>query len=355
MKIGLLLDSFKGTLNQLELTDMVSKRLTPYHSVESFIISDGGDGFVDAIHALWPNLDYVTYKTKNCYHEDIESHYVYDQKNKTAWLECAQTVGISKTKERHPLDATSYYLGLEIKRVLEQGAKTINLGLGGSATNDCGLGMIHALGAKIILDNQQEYRCPRDIKHITSIEFKGIDAHVNLLSDVENTLTGYKGASFIYGGQKGLTLEEMATIDDDIINLMERLNLVKESQVAGTGAAGGLGFSGFTYLKGKMLSGAQFLLDCIDYTHKQEEWDIMITGEGALDDQSLMGKLIGVILSQTTHPKKYALVGINKLTHNPFDKVYATSDYKGSDYSLNNPQEALNATLDNLVNDLNNK
>lgn len=352
MKIGLLLDSFKGTLSQLELTQLVSEKLKADHEVESFIISDGGDGFVEAIHALWPELDYVTYPTKNCYHEDIESHYVFDRSHHVAWLECAQTVGIHKTKERHPLDATSYYLGLEIKRVLEEGATTINLGLGGSATNDCGLGMMQALGATITLDNGQDYTCPRDIKHIISIDFKGINAQVNLLSDVDNVLTGYQGASFIYGGQKGLSLEEMATIDQDISDLMGRLHLEKESQVPGTGAAGGLGFSGFTYLKGTMKSGARFLLDCIDYKHKQATWDLMITGEGALDDQSLMGKLIGVILSETTTPHKYALVGINKLSYNPFDKVYVTSDYKGSEYSLKHPKEALNATLDVLVKDL---
>ena len=214
---------------------------------------------------------------------------------KLAVIEMANAAGLPLVPEnlRNPLNTTTYGVGELILQAINDGCRDFIIGIGGSATNDCGLGMLTALGYNF---NTGIYG--RDLEKVTAIDDSNVlpelrECKFRIACDVTNPLTGANGCSAVYGPQKGATPEIVQTMDAWIKNFGELsakfLNLEKKS-VPGDGAAGGLGFAFRSYLRGKLLPGVDLVLDALNIADDLKTADVLITGEGKLDFQTAQGK-----------------------------------------------------------------
>jgi len=222
-------------------------------------------------------------------------------------IECAKMAGLIQVPEekRNPDHTTTYGIGETILAALDKGCTSIIIGLGGSATNDGGLGMLLALGMEAFDEQGNKVGIyGQDVHKIRSVDFSKIDSRLNkvaikVASDVDNPLCGTRGASSIYGPQKGATAEQVKSYDQSLYNfsrLVESNLQTSIRDVAGAGAAGGLGF-GLLAIGGQLVSGAELLANAIDMETAIQKADIVLTGEGQSDAQTLYGKAPGYIAS----------------------------------------------------------
>lgn len=307
-KIIIIPDSFKGTLSSIEACNIMkdaSKEIFPNANIITIPIADGGEGSVDAI-IYATGAKKIELISKNPYLEDINTYYaIYNDK---AIIEMAMCAGITLVENRlNPLKTTTYGVGLQIKDAINKGVKEIIIGLGGSATNDMGAGMAYALGTKfydknnneiipsasnlneiVKIDNSETYKLLKDIK-------------VLAMCDVTNPLCGEKGASKIFGPQKGATKEMVEILDNNLYSLAKviKKDLSKDVlDMPGSGAAGGMGAGVLAFLSGELKSGINILLDLVSFDKLIENSDIIFTGEGKIDSQSVDGKVISGITSR---------------------------------------------------------
>ena len=308
MKIVLAPDSFKGSLTAKEATDLMKSAI---HDVNRGIqivkkpMADGGEG---TIHALLEAMDGDTIPV-TCtgpLGKRIETEYgIID--SKTAVIECANIAGLLQVprEQRNPDMTTSYGIGEVIIDALDKGYESFIVGLGGSATNDGGLGMLLALGMKAFdQDGLEVGKFGKDLDHIHSVSFSDLDprlAHVDIkiASDVNNPLYGSLGASRVFGPQKGATAEQVTCYDKHLKKfgtLVERILKKPLADIPGAGAAGGLGFA-FLAIGATLESGAALLADAMDMDEAIASADLVITGEGQSDEQTLYGKAPGHIAS----------------------------------------------------------
>ena len=319
MKILIACDKMKGTFNSKQLGEMVEnaiKAIVPNVETEILQVSDGGDGFVESLR--WRNnfsrWEFLSYNAAN---RKIQSKYLYNIYNKTAILESALTLGFNKlaAKEKHILQLSSYGLGYDISRVIEvRHPKTIVVGVGGTSTNDLFLGGASALGYTFLDKNGNNvellpinYLKINQIippKSIPSVEFFAA-------TDVMNPLLGNQGATKVYGPQKGALHDEINYLENAFTHLAEIINKdlgIDLTKIDGAGAGGGIGGGLVAFLNAKIISGADFILDNLDFNKKISECDLIITGEGSFDNQSLMGKITGNIISRCQKQNKNALI-----------------------------------------------
>jgi glycerate kinase len=219
-----------------------------------------------------------------------------------AVIEIAQASGLTllTKEERNPMVATSYGTGQLVADAVCKGARHIIIGLGGSATSDCGMGMLKAL-----IDIFAKHGQWDDVEALKDVRF-------TIASDVENPLYGEKGAAHVFAPQKGATPEMVLRLDERAIKFAELSAKhfgYDRSQQAGAGAAGGLGYAFMQYLNAKSMSGIQLLLDTIRFKELVADADLIITGEGSADRQTLMGKLPMGILEQAGHTPVYLIAG----------------------------------------------
>ncbi|QOY36629.1 glycerate kinase [Anaerobacillus isosaccharinicus] len=307
MKVVIAIDSFKGCCTTMEAADAVERGLIYYREDIKTVkvpIADGGEGTVDT---LVKSLDgkYVNVEVLNPLGRKVKSKYGILPGN-IAVIEMAAASGlplISKS-EYNPLITTTYGTGELIRDALDKGCRTIYIGLGGSATNDGGVGMAQSLGVSFKDKNNQEIGFGgAELKNITTIDTSRIDARINntemvLLSDVTNPLCGENGASAVYGPQKGATSKTIAILDS---NLRYFGGLIKEQlsidilERPGSGAAGGLGAGLFAFCNAKSYSGIEKIMDLIGLEDHLKDADLVFTGEGRIDFQTINGKVpIGV-------------------------------------------------------------
>ncbi len=250
-------------------------------------VSDGGEGYMEAFHAaIGGRLEEVT--VRDPLMRPITAKYLLH--NEMAVIEIAQASGLTllTKEERNPMVATSYGTGQLVADAVRKGARQIIVGLGGSATSDAGMGMLRAL-----IDTFKKERWD-DIENLKGITF-------TIASDVKNPLCGEKGAAHVFAPQKGATPEMVLRLDErarEFAELSARHFGYDRSQMAGAGAAGGLGYAFLQYLNAKSMSGIQLLLDTIRFKEIVKDADLVITGEGSADRQTLMGKLPTGILEQ---------------------------------------------------------
>ena len=311
MKFILAPDKFKGSLTALQFCKIATESLLEIHpdaDVVCLPLADGGDGTIDI-------LDYhLSGKRVNVVVSDplfrpIEAHYLYMEAIKTAFIEMAAASGLAllKPEEQNCFHTTSLGTGEMIKDAIEKGAKTIILGIGGSATNDCGMGMATALGYQFLDENGIELSpIGKNLSKVHTINSNNVlqtlsNIDFKVACDVTNPLFGKHGAAFIYGPQKGASKEEIILLDKGLQHIF---NFFKEQfgknieQVAGAGAAGGMGAGTLVFLNAELKSGIDLVKDLIGFDKKIEGADWIITGEGKLDEQTLSGKTIqGVIAS----------------------------------------------------------
>ena len=276
------IDSFKGCLTSMEANQAAAegiRRVLPDAEIVQVPVSDGGEGFLEAFHAAIGG-ELVEVTVKDPLMRPIKAKYLL--KGETAVIEMAQASGLTllTNEERNPMVATSYGTGQLVADAVRKGAKHVIVGLGGSATSDAGMGMLQAL---------KENLPPKDVRF-------------TIASDVKNPLYGENGAAHVFAPQKGATADDVLQLDERARKFAEdsaRHFGYDRSQEEGAGAAGGLGYAFLQYLDADCKPGIQLLLETIHFDEMVKDADLIITGEGAADRQTLMGKLPMGILQQS--------------------------------------------------------
>lgn len=323
-KIVIAPDSFKGTLSATEVCSVLSgclKERYPDIEVIQIPVADGGEGTVEAmLTAMGGEKIYCTVKSP--LGSDITAYYGL-LPDGTAVIEMAQASGITIEKENNALRASSYGTGQLILDAVDKGARDILIGIGGSATTDGGIGTVAALGGRFLDASEKEVPlCGKGLSLIEKIDISGLDkrlreCNITVLCDVVNPLYGEKGAAFVFAPQKSASSDDVILLDDGLRKLahVSESTLGKDySLCEGAGAAGGLGFALIAFLGARLTKGIEYILEKTDFTEKIQNADLIITGEGKLDIQSLMGKVPFFVAEKSKGKRVLALVGISEVT-----------------------------------------
>lgn len=304
MKIIFASDSFKGSLtshqvNSIEMT--VAEAVLGCGDYIALEMADGGEGTLAAIERSVPGYLRVTRNVKNPLGRPVNATFLL--RGSEAVVEMAEASGLTLVpeKERNPLNTSSYGTGELIREAVLSGARTIYIGIGGSATNDGGMGAMRALGYRFLTADGMELEgCGRDLSQVAQIDdtaamaaLKDCDFHI--MCDVTNPLTGPEGATYTFGPQKGAdkeTLEELENGMKNYLTVLECYAGKDLGQIEGLGAAGGLGAALYVMLNGQLQSGVDVLLNLADFEAMLEGADAVISGEGKTDWQTLNGKVV---------------------------------------------------------------
>lgn len=352
MKILIAPDSFKGTLTASEVCDIIARAFTnkiKNAEITKLPAADGGEGLCACMGQI---LGGETVEAEVCgvFGERIRAQYLM-LSDKTAVVEMAVCAGLPLAGEnKNPEKATTFGVGELIINAVSNGAKKILLGLGGSATNDCGLGMASALGWKFLDENGNSFvpvgKTMDLIADIIPPE-KRINIPVVAACDVENPLYGENGAAYIFAPQKGADEEMVSRLDKGlrhVANVIEQKLGIDVGPIKGAGAAGGMGAGAVAFLNAELKKGIDILLDAADFDSKAAESDLIITGEGRLDFQSVNGKVISGIAKRAAMQNKKVIaicgsrgkgaeeiksLGVSELyfsceTDKPFDEILKT-------------------------------
>lgn len=302
MKVVIAIDSFKGSLSSLELSNSIEsgiKMVYPEAEVIKLPVADGGEGTIDTL-VQGDKGNLIEVEVKNPLGKLIKAKYGI-LKNNVAVIEMAQASGlplISK-EERNPLLTSTYGTGQLIKDALEKGCKEFIVGIGGSATNDGGTGMLEALGVKFYDSKKNLLKaCGEVLKDIYSFDLSGLhpllkESKFLIACDVDNPFYGPKGAAEIYSRQKGATEEMVSLLDKGLEHfaMIIKRELKRDiSILPGAGAAGGLGGGFVAFLDSILKPGIDIVLQHIELKKHLISADFVITGEGRIDFQSIMGK-----------------------------------------------------------------
>lgn len=297
-------DSFKGTLSAIEICDIMEKaiyRQYPRAKINSIPVADGGEGTVEAfLRAVGGERKLV--KVKDVFNEDSIIATYAMLKNQIAVIEMAACAGLPLVKDRlKPDKTTTFGVGEMINDAINNGAKKIILGLGGSATNDGGCGMAAALGVEFKDENDENFiPVGGTLEKIKRIEMKTINPRIKevkflSMCDVTNPLCGKLGAAAVFGPQKGASADMVKKLDKGLVNLSKVIKQdlhIDIKNMVGAGAAGGLGAGSVAFLQSKLISGIDVILDVINFNDLLKSADIVFTGEGKFDVQSLNGKVV---------------------------------------------------------------
>ena len=320
-RVLLAIDSFKGSVSSTQAESAVVegvRRVWPDAEVSTLPLADGGEGTLDAVAACGGEV--VTCEVAGPLGEHVPARMLVDGEHESAVIEMAEAAGIgySPCTESSALAATTYGVGGLMLRAVRAGAKTIYIGLGGSATNDGGAGMLQALGARLVDEHGRDIAPGlAGLEHVVSIDLAPAlralnGARVVVLSDVENPLVGRRGALAVFGGQKGLPTDDAEALHkcdswmvgygrllDTAIARARAQGLLRTAKgartfgsvlgVPGAGAAGGLG-AALLALGAELRSGVETVLDLIGFDERVRDVDLVITGEGNMDEQSAAGK-----------------------------------------------------------------
>ncbi len=323
MKIMIAPDSFKGSLSASEICDLVecaAKEVFVDCEVEKMPVADGGEGTVESILATLEG-EKVVVEVKDPLGRDIVATYGIFNDNK-AIIEMAEASGLPlvSTEDRDVMHSNTFGTGQLILDAIEKGCTTIYMAIGGSATNDGGMGCANALGVKFLDENEKELKpVPANLLKIKTVDVSGISKEIKetnfvILSDVKNPLLGECGATYVFGKQKGATVKEQAQLEE---GLAHYISVVEEAvdqsicQIEGAGAAGGLGAGLMAFTNATMRSGVETVLEILDFEEKLQDVKLVVTGEGRMDYQSAYGKVAYGVgsLCKKNHIPCVAIVG----------------------------------------------
>jgi len=284
MKVVIAIDSFKGCLTSKEANQAAAEGVNSIHPMAEVVqvpVSDGGEGFMEAFHAAIGG-ELMELTVRDPLTRPVSAKYLLH--DKLAVIEIAQASGLTllSKEELNPMVATSYGTGQLVTDAVRRGAEHIIVGLGGSATSDAGIGMLHAL-----IDAFGKYGQWDDIKELKNVRF-------TIASDVKNPLCGENGAAHVFAPQKGGTAEMVQLLDErarKFAAVSAKHFGYDRSESEGAGAAGGLGYAFLQYMDAECKPGIELLLDTIRFQKIVKDADLVITGEGSADRQTLMGKL----------------------------------------------------------------
>ena len=271
----------------------------PQYRCTLFPIADGGDGTSFLLHQHLGG-ELVQADTVDPLGRDIEATYYTCDGGRTAIIDMAASSGISllKAEERDPLRAHSFGTGMLIRHALDNGARKIIIGVGGTATNDGGTGILRALGIKFWDDEGREIIYPEHLQQLLMIDTSGLDerlisCEVDVLCDVRNPLLGPEGATAVFGAQKGANTEMQRILEAGLKKLATKTALLTGrdiQNIARGGAAGGAAAGMFSFMHARLVDGISYFLDQSGFARALQQADLVVTGEGSLDAQTLQGK-----------------------------------------------------------------
>lgn len=304
MKFLFASDSFKGTLSSTKTAELLTKaarQVFPSCECVGVSVADGGEGTVEAVlKAVNGTLvsvevhDPLLRRIKTCYGRINEQKAIIE-------MSAASGLTLLSKEERNPLKTSSYGTGELIAAALKTGCTDITIAIGGSATNDGGMGCMSALGARFLDKNGMVLSGNgEDLKKVAHIDLGGLlpqlkKAKLTVICDVTNPLCGANGATYTYGAQKGGTPETLTELEDGMCNYRDvilREFGVNADNSSGAGAAGGLGCALSVFLRAELKSGIETVLDLIEFDSQLKEVSLVVTGEGRLDGQSCYGKVV---------------------------------------------------------------
>ena len=304
MKLLFASDSFKGSLTSEKTVELLSRAAREVFGdceCSGVPVADGGEGTVEAVIAAEQG-EYVPLKVHGPLMEETDSFYgIFD--GDKAVIEMAAASGLPMVPEelRNPLNTTTFGTGELILDALKRGYRDISIAIGGSATNDGGMGCARALGVKFLDHNGNELEgFGRDLAKVAAIDISGLDERVKdskitVMCDVTNPLCGKNGATWTFGKQKGATPEIQEELEKGMCSYRDVIRetfCIDCDGIPGTGAAGGLGAALMVFLGGEMKSGIETVLDLIRFDERLEGVDLVVTGEGRTDWQSCFGKVM---------------------------------------------------------------
>lgn len=308
MKVVIAPDSFKECLAASDVAAAIAKGwkdIFPHDEVICHPMADGGEGSINAIlHVL--KGDFCIDEVNDPLGRPVKAHWAWFPQNKAAIIEMAEASGLQclAPNERNPIVASSYGTGQLILKALDKGARVIILTIGGSATNDAGAGMMAALGLKLLNAQGQPIAAGgAALSQVVTIDDTLLHPKITqtkfmVASDVNNPLCGKKGASVIFGPQKGATEQQVTILDAALghfATVCQNKYFRDERSFAGAGAAGGLGFAAKLFLNAEFKPGVELIAQITQLEKNMQNADLVITGEGQIDKQSVMGKTpIGV-------------------------------------------------------------
>lgn len=308
MNILLCPDSFKESLSAQVAADAMAlgaRQALPQVECDLCPLADGGEGSLDALTAS-TGLRLLTSQVRGPLGHALSARWGWRDEEALAVIELAEVCGLSRVApaKRDPLRASTFGLGQLLLEALDRGARRVLLLLGGSATNDGGAGMLNALGATL-LDQHARPLAPGGgaLELLDQLDLSGLDPRlakldIDMAVDVDNPLTGVNGASAVFGPQKGATPEQVKRLDKGLTRLADlasTLLSVDHRHTPGAGAAGGVGFLGLSFLQARCAPGIDIIMERAGMAARLDWADLVITGEGQLDGQSLAGKTpIGV-------------------------------------------------------------
>lgn len=301
MKVVVAVDSFKGSLSSIEAGEIIKEGILEELSDAEVIVrplADGGEGTVEAL-TIGLDGEFIDLDVTGPLGESIKAR--YGVVGDTAIMEMAESSGLTLVEKdkRNPLYTTTYGLGDMIIDALDKGYRNFIIGIGGSATNDIGLGMLSRLGFKFLdRDGKEVGIYGKDLKNISDIDDINVDKRLieskfQIACDVDNPLFGDNGAANIYGPQKGASKEDIKRLDiwaENFSNIVRRKYNKSYENIAGVGAAGGLGYAFKTFLNSELLSGIDIIGEFLNLEDYIKDADLAITGEGEMDYQTVMGK-----------------------------------------------------------------
>ncbi len=318
-------DKFKGSLTGDEFCEAVEKGIRKHLSEVLIIrlpLADGGDGTMEVL-SNYLEGEICSVEVHHPLVGKIHASYLYSESKKAAYIEMAQASGVRllKDTEKNPMETSSFGTGELIADALNKGVVHIILTIGGSATNDAGMGMARALGYRFLDKDSHELDGKgKDLLMLHSVDDTHIHPRLKLVKfdvacDVDNPLFGPDGAAYIYASQKGASSKEVRLLDVGLQNfnaIVKRQFKMDLQNIAGAGAAGGLGAGSILFLNARLQSGIELIKKEADFKHAIIDADWVITGEGKLDQQTFSGKVIKGVSDSLTNQKLAVFCGVNE-------------------------------------------
>lgn len=321
MNILICPDKFKDSLTAQQVCEALEigiKKRRPKSVIQLMPLADGGEGTLEVIKTIHGG-EWIKKKVNDPLFRPIEANYLWLADQKIAYIEMSRASGIEllKIKERNPYLTSTFGTGELILDAIEKGASEIILTIGGSATNDAGIGMAAALGFKFLSKEKEELKAVGEslplidfivpsplLSKIHSIKFK-------VITDVQNPLAGKEGAAHVFAKQKGANAEMIKYLDKGLINIQKLIGQTEKGiigEMKGAGAAGGLGAGAIYFLQAEIAMGAEWLLTKIHFDRAVKKADYIITGEGKIDEQTWGGKLISQVITRCDQQFKQAIL-----------------------------------------------
>lgn len=324
MKVIIAIDSLKGSLSSMEAGMAIKDGILAAKPDAEVIVkplADGGEGTTDAL-IEGMNGERIDLTVTGPMHTPVDAYYGYLKDTNTAVMEMASAAGITLVpdSEKNPLLATSYGVGEMINDAIQRGCRNFIIGIGGSVTNDGGIGMLKALGVRFLDENDEDAgEGGQALAKVARIDVSGMnpllkECHIQVACDVNNPLCGENGSTYVYGPQKGVTEDMKKTLDEAMAHFARVTSETLENDylnTPGAGAAGGLGYAFLAYTGAALTPGIELILDAVGLEEELSSADVVVTGEGRLDFQTAMGKApVGVArLAKKYNAKVIAFAG----------------------------------------------